>query len=63
MTRRLFLLHGLLILTADKRFVFKIRTKSGGIIANIVIYASDRYTAENKLKERYPDCTILSGSD
>ncbi len=42
------------------RFVFRIKTKSGGIIGNIVIEAKDQYEAEHKLKHRYPDCEILN---
>ena len=42
------------------RFAFRIRTSSGGIIGNIVIEAHDQYEAENKLRQRYPDCTVLN---
>jgi hypothetical protein len=43
-----------------QRFVFRIRTKSGGIVGNIVIEAKDQYEAEHKLKQRYPDCEVLN---
>lgn len=43
-----------------KQFVFKIKTKSGSIISNISITATDRDAAEVKLKKRYPECQILS---
>jgi hypothetical protein len=43
-----------------QRFVFRIRTKSGGIVGNIVIEAKDQYEAEHKLRQRYPDCEILN---
>ena len=41
-------------------FVFRIKTTSGGIVGNIVIEAKDHYEAERKLRQRYPDCEILS---
>ena len=44
---------------AHRKFVFKIKTKSGGIIGNIVIEAKDAEAAKHKLRERYPDCEIL----
>ncbi|MBY0527028.1 MAG: hypothetical protein K2R98_26780 [Gemmataceae bacterium] len=43
-----------------RRFAFRIRTKSGGIVGNIVIEAKDQYEAEHKLRKRYPDCEILN---
>jgi hypothetical protein len=43
-----------------KRFVFRIRTKTGGIISNVSIAAKDPYEAENLLRKRYPDCEILN---
>lgn len=46
-------------LAANRKFVFKIRTKSGGIIGNILIEAKDMFAAIAKLKKRYPDCEIL----
>ena len=48
---------------ANKRFVFKIRTKSGGIVGNIVIEATDIEAAKAKLRKRYPDCEILEGKE
>jgi hypothetical protein len=42
------------------RFVFRIRTKSDGIVGNIVIEARDQYEAELKLRQRYPGCEILN---
>lgn len=50
-------------LAADKRFVFKIKTKSGGIVGNIVIEAKDIEAAKVKLRKRYPDCEILEGHE
>ena len=46
-----------------KRFVFKIKTKSGGIVGNIVIEAKDIEEAKHKLRQRYPDCEILEGHE
>ena len=46
-----------------KRFVFKIKTKSGGIVGNIVIEAKDMEEAKHKLRQRYPDCEILEGHE
>lgn len=43
-----------------RRFAFKIKTKDGGIVGNIVIEASDVEAAKTKLMKRYPDCMILS---
>ena len=37
----------------------KVKTKSGGIVGNILIEAKDQYEAENKLRQRYPDCQIV----
>lgn len=47
----------------NKRFVFKIKTKSGGIVGNIVIDAKDIEAAKAKLRKRYPDCEILEGRE
>ena len=45
---------------ALRRFAFKIRTKDGGIVGNVVIEASDVEAAKTKLMKRYPGCSILS---
>ncbi len=50
-------------LAANKKFVFKIKTKSGGIVGNIVIEAKDIEAAKYKLRKRYPDCEILEGHE
>ena len=50
----------LALAAANKRFIFKIKTKGGSIIDNIVIEASDAEAAKVKLRKRYPDCEILS---
>ena len=46
-------------LSANKKFLFKIRTKSGGIIGNILIEAHDVFAAITKLKKGYPGCEVL----
>ena len=48
---------------ANKKFVFKIKTKSGGIVGNIVIEAKDIEAAKVTLRKRYPDCEILEGHE
>ena len=50
-------------LASRRRFVFRIRTKSGGIVGNIVIEAKDIFAAMVKLKRRYPECEILEGGE
>ena len=66
MNRREFVAMGLAALclprqaaAANRKFVFKIKTKSGGIVGNIVIEAKDAEAAKHKLRQRYPDCEIL----
>lgn len=70
MSRRNFLLALVAIaagttdaLAANKKFVFKIRTKSGGIVGNILIEAPDQFAAVAKLMKRYPGCEILEGKE
>ncbi len=46
-----------------KKFVFKIKTKGGGIVGNVVIQAKDIEEAKHKLRERYPNCEILEGRE
>lgn len=46
--------------TRLRRFAFKIRTKTGGIIGNLVIEATDVEAAKVNLGKRYPGCTVLS---
>jgi len=45
-----------------KKFRFRIKTKSGNIVGNVTIEASDVEEAKAKLKKRYPDCEILNVS-
>ena len=70
MRRRAFLTLCLAVLTGsvalasgNKRFVFKIKTKSGGIVGNIVIEAKDIEEAKYKLRKQYPDCEIMEGHE
>lgn len=48
---------------ANRKFVFKIKTKDGSIIGNIVIEAKDMEAAKYKLRKRYPDCEIMEGRE
>jgi hypothetical protein len=66
MNRRVFLIAviapvGLVkeAVAANQKFVFKIKTKSGGIIGNISIEAKDIFAAISKLNKRYSGCEIL----
>jgi hypothetical protein len=65
MNRRLFLSLGLPLLVcptafaAIQKFLFKIKTKDGGIVGNVLIEATDVEAAKTKLQKRYPGCTIL----
>ena len=45
---------------APRRFSFKVKTKDGGIVGNVVIEANDVEAAKTKLMKRYPGCMILS---
>lgn len=51
------------VLAANKKFIFKIRTKSGSIVGNILIEAKDQFAAVSKLMQRYPGCEILEGKE
>lgn len=65
MQRRIFLLGlGLLApslvqAAANKKFVSKIKTKSGGIVGNILIEAKDQFAAIAQLRQRHPGCEVL----
>jgi len=50
-------------LAANRKFVFKIKTKDGGIVGNIVIEAKDMEAAKHKLRQRYPNCEILEARE
>lgn len=45
---------------ASLKFLFRVKTASGGIVGNILIEAKDQYAAEIKLRQRYPGCQILN---
>ena len=51
------------ILVANRKFVFKIKTKSGRITGNIVIEAKDMEAVKHKLRERYTGCEILEAEE
>lgn len=42
-----------------KKYVFKIRTKDGHVISNVLVEGRSQPDAEMRLRKRYPDCTIL----
>ena len=50
-------------LAAKKKFLFKIRTKSGGIVCNIQIEVHDVFAALTKLKKRYSGCEVLEAKE
>jgi hypothetical protein len=52
-----------LVYARSRRFVFKIKTKTGGIVGNIVIEATDMEAAKHKLRQRYPDGEILEAKE
>ena len=70
MKRRMFLAVCLSVLPLSaamageyKKFVFKIKTKGGSIVGNVVIEAKDMEDAKYKLRKRYPDCEIMEGHE
>lgn len=42
-----------------KKFGFKIQTRGGSVVENLVIQGRDRVEAERKLRQVYHHCTIL----
>ncbi len=44
----------------NEKFVFRIKTKSGSIVDNVLIEARNIDEARFRLQRRYPGCTILS---
>jgi hypothetical protein len=50
-------------LASNKKFIFKIKTKSGGIVGNILIEAKDQFAAIAKLMQRYPGCEVLEAKE
>lgn len=67
MQRRQFLTYNIAFLLFgfhnSRKFVFKIKTKNGGIIGGITIEAKDIEAAKYKLRQRYPDCEILEAKE
>lgn len=45
---------------ANQKFIFRVKTKDGGIVGNVLIEAPDVEAAKVKLMKRYPGCTILN---
>ena len=45
---------------ANQKFIFRVKTKDGGIIGNVLIEAADVEAAKVKLMKRYPGSTILN---
>ena len=46
--------------TKNKTFAYKVKTKSGSTVGNVVIHARDSGAAHVKLMKRYPGSTVLS---
>ena len=46
-------------MSTSSTYVFRIMTKSGSITGNLVYQGTSQYDAERKLKQQFPDCTIL----
>lgn len=44
---------------ADRTYLFRIKTRDGGIVGNIAKRGTSQPDAERKLRDNYPDCTIL----
>ena len=42
------------------KYIFRVKTKSGGIVGGILIEAKDVKAAKVNLMKRYPDCMILN---
>jgi hypothetical protein len=41
------------------KYGFRIRTRSGGVVENLLVLANDRAEAERKIEQVYHDCEIL----
>lgn len=44
-----------------KKFGFRIQTRGGSTVDNLVIQGRDREEAERKLRQVYHHCTVLEG--
>ena len=42
-----------------KKFGFRIRTRGGSVVDNLVIHGRDREEAERKLRQVYHHCAVL----
>lgn len=45
-----------------KKFGFRIQTRGGSTVENLVIHGRDREEAERKLRQVYHHCTILEAT-
>lgn len=45
---------------SNQKFIFRVKTKDGGIVGNVLIEAADVEAAKVKLMKRYPGSTILN---
>jgi len=41
------------------KYGFRIRTRSGGVVENLLVLANDRAEAERKIEQVYRDCEFL----
>ncbi|MGH6884991.1 MAG: hypothetical protein ACREGK_02815 [Geminicoccales bacterium] len=41
------------------KFIFRIRTRSGTPVENLVVQAADRAQAEGRIRQMYPYCEIV----
>jgi hypothetical protein len=41
------------------KYGFRIRTRTGGVVENLMVHARDRAEAEQKIKQVYHHCEIL----
>lgn len=44
---------------AVKTYVFRLKTKTGSTMGNVLQNGSDLRDAERKLQQKYPGCTVL----
>ena len=42
-----------------RKYGFRIRTRGGSVVENLVIHGRDREEAERKLRQVYHHCTVL----
>jgi hypothetical protein len=46
-------------MSQSTKFGFRVRTRSGAVVDNLLILAKDPSDAERKLRQVYPGCEIL----